>query len=310
MSRKPAVSSIDALEDAGRAAFQRADDAKLIVKPNWVNSVARDIREGLTEVGWTPELTNRPMAVINMLDERLTQNVTLKDIHSLRRVAQNIGQSTEPFERFLSAQMVKKIDKHIDRMKPGDVLTGNATEGIKAFREGQAFWRTARKAEVVDEAVTKAERLAAGQNTTFYKALQTQFRGILNSKTRRRGFSTEELAAMEKLARGTVTQSVLGKLSALSPTSKLNVMMNTVGGISSGGTAIPLQAAAMGAGFAAEKVGEKLTRNNIYGLARLIREQGLTPGLQAQVKKMPRARQQRLNRVLQSWNVTGAEAEP
>jgi hypothetical protein len=307
LGKKPALSSIADMEDVGRAAFKRADDAKVIVKPTWTNEVARDIRDGLTEIGWHPQLSSKPMAVIDMLDERLTQNVTLKDIHTLRRVAQNIGASTDPFERFVSGQMVKKIDKHIDRMKPGDVLSGNKTEGIKAFREGQAFWRTARKAEVVQEAVEKAERLSDGQNTSFHKALQTQFRGIMNSKTRRRGFSTEELAMMDKLARGNQTQKVLGWVSALAPTNKLNLMMQGIGGAASGGAYLPAQAGLAVVGGAAQFAGTRMARNNIYGLARLIRQQGLTPQLQAQIKKMPRARQQRLARVLQGWGVGGAE---
>jgi hypothetical protein len=222
-------------------------------------------------------------------------------------VAQNIGASTDPFERFVSGQMVKKIDKHIDRMKSGDVLSGNKTEGIRAFREGQAFWRTARKAEVVQEAVTKAERLSDGQNTSFHKALQTQFRGIMNSKTRKRGFSTEELAMMDKLARGNQTQKVLGWVSALAPTNKLNLMMQGIGGAASGGAYLPAQAGLAVIGGAAQFAGTRMARNNIYGLARLIRQQGLTPQLQAQIKKMPRARQQRLARVLQGWGVGGAE---
>ena len=69
----------------------------LIIKPDWTNELARDVREGLTDWGWHPELTGKPMAVIDTLDELLTQNVTLKGMDTLRRVAQqHWGQTHRP----------------------------------------------------------------------------------------------------------------------------------------------------------------------------------------------------------------------
>jgi hypothetical protein len=316
---KPALLSgeaIDALRDAKNAAYTRSEAAGVVIKPKWVNAMADEVEDLLAQKGWTPERVPAVRGVLNAIERVRGGNITLKGVDSLRQIAGNLGGTPDDLQNYLGRQIVKKIDKYVDRLSMTDVMPGigNKTEAVSALRDARRLNTTMKKTETVAEAVQKAERLSEGQNTSFHKALQTQFRGILNSKTRRRGFSTEELAAMEKLARGSTSQALLGWVSGLAPSNKLSMLihLNTaaVGGATTAGASLLPQAALAGTGIAAQMTGTRMARNNIYGLARLIREQGLTPALAAQVKKMPRARRQRLNRVLQAWNVTGAEVEP
>jgi hypothetical protein len=240
----------------------------------------------------------------------LTQPVTLKGIDTLRRIASNIG--SDPADRVatgLSKQIVKKIDKHLDRMNSSHVLMGNKTDGLEALKDARRLWATARKAETVEEAVSRAKLNTAvtGTGGNYDNVLRQQFRNILNSPKKRRGFSPDELGAMREVAAGTPSQNALRLLGRLSPTTGgLSLSLHGGALLGSGG----LSAVAGAGGWAAKRSAERMTENNVYGLARLIRENGLTPHLAAQVKKMPRARRQRLNRVLQGWNVTGAEVEP
>jgi hypothetical protein len=307
---KPALIGPDAIADAGRRAYERSERAGLVIKPSWTNELARDIREGLTEWGWHPQLTTKPMAVIDTLDELLTQNVTLKGVDTLRRIASNIGSDPQNrVEAALSTQIIKKIDKHLNKLDDSQVLMGNKTDGLSALQDARRLWATARKSEVVEEAVSRAKLNAATSGTggNYDNVLRQQFKNILNSPKKRRGFTTEELAAMRQVAAGTANQNALRLLGRLSPTTGgLSLSLHGGALLGSGG----LSAVAGAGGWAAKRSAEKMTENNVYGLARLIRQNGLTPGLAAQVKKMPRARRQRLNRVLQGWNVTGAEVEP
>ena len=66
----------------------------------------------------------------------------------------------------------------------------------------------------------------------------------------------------------------------------------------------------MAAGCAAEKAGAQMTEQQRIWPGPADPRDWADAALAAQVKKMPRARRQRLNRVLQGWNVTGAEVEP
>jgi hypothetical protein len=306
---KPALIGPDAIADAGRKAYEKSEKAGLIIKPSWTNELAKDIREGLTEWGWHPKLTSKPMAVIDTLDELLTQNVTLKGVDTLRRIASNIGSDPQNrVEAALATQIVKKVDKHLNKLDDSQVLMGNKTEGLGALQDARRLWHTARKSEVVEEAVNRAKLNTAvtGTGGNYDNVLRQQFRNILNSPKKRRGFTTDELDAMRQVAVGTPSQSALRLLGRLSPTTGgLSLSLHGGALLGSGG----LSAVAGAGGWAAKRSAEKMTENNVYGLARLIRENGLTPHLAAQVKKMPRARRQRLNRVLQGWNVTGAEAE-
>jgi hypothetical protein len=306
------LQSIDELRELKNQAYQASEDAGIIIKPSWIKELTDEIKDTLAEKGWTPERVPAVTGVLKAIERAQNGNITLKGVDSIRQVAGNLGGTLDDLQTYLGRQITKKIDKHVDRLDMSHVIPGigNLTQATTSLKHARRLNVTMRKAEVVEEALTKAERLAAGQNTTFYKALQTQFRGILNSKTRRKGFTSEELREMEKLARGTMTQAMLGKLSVLSPSSKLNVLMQGTAGIASGGAHILPQIGAAALGAAAQATGSQMSRNNVYGLARLIRQNGMTPGLAAQARRMRPAERSRLNKVLQGWNVTGAEVEP
>jgi hypothetical protein len=306
---KAALSSIDDIRTAKNAAYDRSEAANVIVKKDKINEMADEIEGMLTEKAWTPERVPAVAGLLRRLGEYRNTDVTLKGIDSLRQIAGNLGGTQDDLQNYLSRQLVKKIDKHIDTLDMTHVVpgVGNKTEAVSSLRDGIRLNRTMRKAETIQEAVDKAERLAAGQNTSFHKALQTQMRGIMNSKTRKRGFSKDELAAIDKIARGNFTQSTLGWVSALAPTNKLNIMLQATGLATTGGASLLPQIGLSAVGGAAQLATKITDRNSVYGLARLIRQNGLTPHLQAQIRKMPPAKQARLTRVLQGWGVGGAE---
>jgi hypothetical protein len=310
---KAPLQSIDDIRAAKNAAYDRSEAAGIIVKKDKINQMADEIEATLADKGWTPERVPAVSGFLNRLRAYREQDVTLKGIDSLRQIAGNLGGTQDDLQNYLGRQLTKKIDKHIDTIDMTHVVPGigNKTEAVGSLRDARRLNTTMRKAETIQEAVEKAERLSDGQNTSFHKALQTQMRGIMNSKTRRRGFAKDELAAIDKIARGSLTQTTLGWVSGLAPSNKLAMLIHlnsaAVGGVASGGLSLLPQAALATTGIAAQVAGSRVDRNSIYGLARLIRQNGLTPHLQAQIKKMPRARQQRLARVLQGWGVGGAE---
>ena len=302
---KPALIGAEAITEAGRKAYERSEKAGLLVKPQWTDDLAQDVADGLKEWGWRPGL-GKVEPIVREIQSMYGQTVRLKDIDSLRQVAGMLGRSAEPRERFLAGQIIKKIDKHIDRLDMTKVTAGNKTEAVAALKDARRLWSTAKKSEMVDQAVERAQ-LAAGTSGTggnIDNALRQQFKNILNSPKKSRGFSADEKAAMRQIALGTNTQNALRLLGRLSPsTGGLSLMLHGGAAYGTGGASV----AAGAVGYGAKTAADRLTKNNIYGLARLIRQNGLTPNLQAQIKKMPRARQQRLARVLQGWGVGGAE---
>jgi hypothetical protein len=311
---KAPLESLEAIEAAKQAAYARSEAQGVRVKPGWLINLKNEIKESLDDWGYLPEgTTNVPNAFMNVLDRFAAEGKTrLKDVDNLRKMAGRLRESDDATERALGHQITKKVDKHLDRINLTNLeIGGNKTEALSALKEGRRLHATEIKVETVEEAIKRAERMAEGGNQTLPKALATQFRGILNNKGRRRGFSTEELAAMEEIARnaGKVSTKALGVLTALSPTNKLNMIAQVAAGGATLGSSLPVQAGLLATGYGAQKVGERLAKNNVYALARLIRQNGLTPELASQVRKLPRARQERLGRVLTGWGINEVVAE-
>ena len=108
----------------------------------------------------------------------------------------------------MATQIVKKIDKHLDQLDIAMWPWATRRRGLEPLKDARRLWATARKAEVVEEAVKRAKLNTAvtGTGGNYDNVLRQQFRNILNSPKKRRGFSSEELGAMRKVAMGTATQ--------------------------------------------------------------------------------------------------------
>lgn len=77
--------------------------------------------------------------------------------------------------------------------------------------DARKLWGQLRRTELVDEAVAKAQNQGSG----FENGLRTQFRSILNSPQKRKGFSPDEISAFEDVVQGTAKGNLLKKAGKL-----------------------------------------------------------------------------------------------
>jgi len=127
--------------------------------------------------------------------------------------------------------------------------------------EARTLWGSMRRSEMIDEAFNRAQNHASG----FENGLRSQFRSILNNPQKRRGLSADEIAAMERVVRGSVGTNVLNKLGKLGvglnqQSNSLMALLGAAGGAAAtggsllGGAAVPI------AGTIAQKLGQRGTR--------------------------------------------------
>jgi hypothetical protein len=207
--------------------------------------------------------------------------VTLKGMDQIRKVAGLMGKSNEPAERELARQIIKKIDKHLEALSPSDILAGNKTQGVKSLQQARKLWSSVKKQDTIDEAVARATRNAdaSGSGGNIDNAIRQQFKNILNSEKKRRGFTKDELFAMNLIVKGTPVQNSLRLLGKLSPQGGgLALYGQIMGGISTGGATAPLAAA----GGAAKMIADRLTPANVDNLSRLVRSGGDASALAVQ----------------------------
>jgi hypothetical protein len=306
-NKKPPV-DVEGIKEAGRKAYQAADEAGVIIKPEGVQRLAGQIKSSLADAGYHPELQPKVATALSELDRISEGNVTLKGLDVLRKIASSAKTDADPSTRKFGGDFVAKIDNYLDNMSLGDVLTGNKTEGVRSLQEARKLWATARKSELVDELVEKAtnQAAAAGSGGNIDNAIRQQFKSLLNNPKARRGFSEDEIESIRTIVRGEPVQNAMRLLGKLSPNGNgLMLLGHVVGGSATGGATVPFAAA----GAAGKFVADKATPSNVYALARIIAAGGDASKVamaKNAVQRLSESERESLSRVLTSWGVTEA----
>lgn len=294
-----AIPSTESLKEAGRAAYKSADDAGVIIKPDAMRRLSQTIKDDLAEFGYSSAVQPRVKATLDELDRVAGDNVTLKGVDVLRRVANASRMDKDPSTAELGRRMIEKIDDFLVDLKPGDILAGNKTQGIRSLQEARGLWSRASKSRMIDEALENAALKAGGSGSggNFNNALRAEFKSILLNPKRAKAFTSEERKAMSTIVKGTKMQNLARLVGKLSPSGNgLALLTHVVGGTATGGATLP--AAVIGA--AAKPIGERSVVSNVERLGDIVRSGGNLPPLQ-QIPAKQRA-------LLESLLVTGAQA--
>lgn len=271
-----AIPTTDDLRKAGQAAYEAADKAGVIIRPESTARLSQAIKADLAEFGFDPALQPGVSAVINRLDGLEGQNVTLKGLDIIRRVANNAGQVRDnPSQKALVGKITGKIDDFISELKPSDVLAGDAKGAANSMLKARNLWGRLRRAEMADTAVLKAERRAAstGSGGNADNAVRQNIRSLLDNPKTARGMTETEKKAAERVVRGTVPQNALRLAGKLAPTGVVS------GALSSGlgyGLAGPVGIALPVAGQAAKSAADAMTMRNVAKLSEIIRGGGMS----------------------------------
>lgn len=272
------VPSTDDLKDAAQIAYKNADQAGLILKPQGIQTLSNDIKTDLANDGFLPRLHPRIAATLDEIDNVAGQNVTLKGVDVLRRVANNAKMSTDPSEARLGGKIVNRLDDYLDSLGPADILTGDA-KGVDALKEARKLWSQTKKSELVEDAAWKGDLRAAstGSGGNTDNAIRQNIRAILTSPKKSAGFTDAEKAAMETVVRGTKSQNLARLIGKLSPEGNgLMLTLGAGGAAATSGATVPLSLA----GFAAKRIADAATPANLRIVEAIIRSGGKMPAKQ------------------------------
>lgn len=273
---KPKVPDLSALKSAEQAAYDASEKAGVIVKPEGVQALSADIKTKLADFGYDPALQPRVAPVISRLDDLSNGNITLKGIHTIRKIAGNAAISQDKSERAAAGLVIDSIDNFLDNLGPQNVLVGDKIGGPKALKEAISLGRRVRKNEAFVNAINSAELRAAstGSGGNVENATRQNVRKLLEKG---RGFTGDEKAAMEEIVRGTPGQNFLRLAGKLSPQG--NGLMAALG---VGGAMVnPTFGVASLAGLGAKSLADRGVRQGVEALDELIRSGGNAAALRA-----------------------------
>lgn len=232
---------------------------------------------------------------------------TIYQVEQRRRLAgRDVAGALDASERELGVQMKDEIDAFLGGLQPSQVQGASQQaidDVVSALSTGRETTRRIKKADMIDNAVYRGENRAATSGTggNEINAIRQNIRAILDDPKKRRGFSADEIAEMEKIVRGTVATNAGRWVGGLSPDrGALPLMGNLIAGSAAGATQNPLFLLPGVAGFIAKSVGEGVTQKQVERLAAMIRNGAPLP-----VKTMSEAEKRVVAALMAS---TGANA--
>ena len=268
--KKAAAPTVEALKNTAREVYKQIDDLGAVVNSSRVDGLVRDLNSTVKGEGFNSRIHPKVAAALDEFNQVAGTNQPISNIDTLRKVARSAASSMEPDEARLGSIMVGKIDDFVDNLDSKSLIGGNADEVGAKFKDARQLWQRARKADDIDLIFERAKNQASG----FENGLRTQFRSLLNNKKRIRGYTPEEVAAMQQVVRGggiENTAKAIGKFgfSEGQASSMLLGSLGVAGGAAMGGgagaVAVPL------IGQVSKNLAQKLTRNNAELVSQLVR---------------------------------------
>lgn len=305
-NKKPTIPQLDDIEAAKNAAYQRAEQAGVAYTPSAIDRINTNIADGLADLGYDPALMPGARVAIDRLQELQGQNVTLKGLDTVRKIAnQGYLPPNAPNAKANNAavgKVVSAIDDLMETAGQGEVLMGDAVAGGQALREARSLAARGIKVNRIEDAIRNAEIDAAASGSG----------GNINNRTRQllkpllknpRGFTPDERAALNTAIRGTVPQNALRLAGKLSPSGNgLMTMLHLLGGSASAGATLPFAAG----GMAAKALADRGTQQNVQRLVDIILAGGSRSAAQAApnaVQRLTQAKRDELARILMAIGV-------
>lgn len=258
---KESAPTIEGLKETARKVYKHIDDLGAVVDTRRVGRLSKQLHESVVKEGFDTDLHPKVSVALKRFAETDGKDLSLSEIDILRKKARNAVSSLDPDEQRLGKILVNKIDDFLDNLKPKDFKRGASNEVGYLYKDARQLWSRAKKAELLEEAFTKANLQASG----FENGIRVQLRSILNNKKKRAGFTTEEIKVMQQVVKGgglENTAKMLGRL-GFSEGQASNMLLGSLGvagGAAVAGTggavAIPL------IGQVSRKLAQKLTKNN------------------------------------------------
>lgn len=216
---KSAIPAAEELKAAGSAGYNAARDMGVELRPASLTSLGEKIGAGLAEKGIDATLAPKTHAIIGKLSAPPADSVvTVSNLETLRRSLGHAAKDfTNPTEQLAAKRALGDLSDFMAAIPAEDVIRGPAAQASKTLKEATGNYAAAKRSEQITDAVGAADLNAAAANSgqNIGNATRQRIKSILASDKKSSGYSTEELAQMEKVVRGTKagnTARILGNM--------------------------------------------------------------------------------------------------
>ena len=312
--KAPKAPTLAELGDMKNKAYQAADQAGVVIRPDAFQKFATDLGDDLTKNNVVQaDIHKNALSALNVIQDEAASGapMSLSRADAVRKAVNGaIEKAANPMsgsrdDLRLAMKVKSGLDDFLDNLKPTDTLSGDASVAVPILKEARSLAAKQYKGEQIQEIIDLAQNSASTNYSAsgYEQALRVGFKN-LNAKMIKdpnlaKTFTDAEREAIVKVAKGGAIGNGLRLLGKFSPTGPVSSGMASVvggglgGGVGSlvggpvGGAIGGLAGAAAlgGTGALARSGATAITSRNAQAVSDLVRggapaaSQGMTPKL-------------------------------
>jgi hypothetical protein len=219
-----------------------------------------------TELGYVASVNPKVAGAFEELMANKPKDVA--EITALRRIIGSAAGSADATERKIASRLLDEFDDYVLNAPPSAIVSGDKA-AIEAWKAARADYAKVKKAELIEDIVSRAEVSQGGKEATIAQGLSS----LAKNEKKMRFFSPEEQEAIRQAAKGGTLQTMLRTIGKFTPMTPAAAIFTAVS---------PFGAYTAGAGVAAR---ELATARRMQQVDRLTQQMRL--GAQPQVLEGP-----------------------
>lgn len=280
LHERAAIPSAEALKEAAEAGYKRAGDMGVDIAASAIKNFSGSVRGELEKDGVFDVLAPKTFAILKKLEAPPDGAVaSLQNINTIRKTLRNAARDfANPTEQMAAKRAIDRLDEFTAAIPEKDIVAGPAAAAFKELEAARGNYAAAKRSDKITGAQERAELNAAVSNSgqNVGNATRQRIRDILVRPKEAAGYSSEELAKMEDVARGSLASNLTrGAGNLLGGGGGLGAMVSaSIGAASGSALAGPFGAAGAAApavGYGLKKISNALTGRQVNQLDDLVR---------------------------------------
>lgn len=190
-------STAQEIKQVGSDFYKAATSSPALLVPNATEVLTRDFAtllasEGVTAGGKIVGGFGKVRKAVKHLDRLRGKPVTMQQLQRFEETLQDIAASPKAGEARLGTMLLDQLDDYLDALPPTAFTGGNGVMATEALKAGKQTWALFKKTKTIEKAMNRARINGGGESE-----LRAQFAALLKDERKLRGFSPEQIAAID-----------------------------------------------------------------------------------------------------------------
>lgn len=263
--------TVDELGTRATAAYTRANNMGMVVKPQAVQNAVRNIQNELAKEGLDPTLHAGTTAAMKRLQQAADDGrpLSLQELDTLRQIIKDAYDPMKPGDARVASIARGAWDEFIEGLDPSQIVANaDPRMAVATLTEARQLWGRKRKGEVVEELMERAE-LSRNQPAGYEAALRQEFKTLARNPRKMKAFTPEEQKLIRAVVSGGPLENAMQIIGRSAPRTAMSAALNVGAGAAIAGPvgalAVPVLTETARQGASA------LTRGNVTRLSERVR---------------------------------------